>query len=480
MRILFKASVLLAILTVVAGEGRSQETTDKEKVTVDRELLERLEERIGELESEVERLKGAGRDEPSADLERRIDRVLEEDLGEEDLFIPRRAVLAAEAGETDYFSDVYTKPFLYQDSSISIGGYLDLEYQDAEDDDRTFDPHRFVPFIYADVTERVKVAAEIEIEHGEELSAEFAFMDYEIIDELNLRAGIILSPLGKFNLVHDSPIQDLTTRPLVTRTVVPAVSREAGLGFFGSFVPRDEESEWQVGYELYFSTGFKGLERDGTNVITQSAGLRDARAKTSNGGSGSFRDNNNNIATMGRVSVSPHAGLEAGLSMHTGSYDERGDNGLTLVDVDLTVAGSGLTRYVASDGFLAEHVLAPTEFLFEYANANISRDAFARASGVIGDMDGFYSQINYHVYPAFLKRLAEQGFVGDGAHFTAVARYGETDLDGAERARTTLGFNFRPNASRTVVKLEYQWNRESGDLSEIDNDAFWLSLATYF
>ena len=30
-----------------------------------------------------------------------------------------------------------------------------------------FDQQRFVPFIYADITEHVKFAAEIEIEHGD-------------------------------------------------------------------------------------------------------------------------------------------------------------------------------------------------------------------------------------------------------------------------------------------------------------------------
>ena len=76
--------------------------------------------------------------------------------------------------------------------------------------------------------------------------------------------------------------------------------------------------------------------------------------------------------------------------------------------------------------------------------------------------------------------MSESGIVTPDAHFTLVGRYGETDLDGAERHRTTLGFNFRPNAAKTVFKAEYQFNRESGDLDEVDNDAFWFSVATYF
>ena len=47
-----------------------------------------------------------------------------------------------------------------------------------------FDQQRFVPFIYADITEHVKFASEIEIEHGireiddNEVSLEFAHIDY--------------------------------------------------------------------------------------------------------------------------------------------------------------------------------------------------------------------------------------------------------------------------------------------------------------
>lgn len=476
------ATLTLALLCTVGTAAGAEE---EEQVTVPRSVLDKLLDKVERLESKVEDLEGRSADGRRSDADRsgvgsRVDRIVEEHIEDDpDLFIPRRAALAEEEDEGAYFAGLYTRPFLYEGSNVYVGGYIDLEYTDAEGDDRTFDPHRLVPFIYADVTDRVKVATEIEIEHGNELGVEFAVMDYEISDPVNFRAGIILSPVGKFNLVHDSPIQDLTTRPLLTRTVVPAVSREAGLGFFGSLID-DDDSEWDVSYEIYVSTGFKGLDAAGDNVITQSSGLRDARAKTDNGGSGEFRDNNNNLATMGRLAVSPTAGLEAGVSFHTGTYDENNDNGLTIFDFDLTLSGTAVNRYLGDGGFLSDHVIGPSEFLIEYAHANISRDTFARNSGVIGDMDGYYAQWNYHVFPGFLEGLADKGYVGSGSHFTASARYGETDLDGAKRHRSTFGLNFRPNEAKTVFKAEYQFNDESGDLADEDNDAFWFSVATYF
>ncbi len=90
-----------------------------------------------------------------------------------------------------------------------------------------FDQQRFVPFIYADITEHVKFASELEIEHGirgageNEISLEFAHIDYLVNEPFNIRAGILLIPIGKFNLLHDSPLNDLTDRPLVSQFVIP-------------------------------------------------------------------------------------------------------------------------------------------------------------------------------------------------------------------------------------------------------------------
>src|SRR5688572_2070671 len=134
---------------------------------------------------------------------------------------------------------VYSKPFLARfGRGVHLGGYIDLEYIGIESsNDDTFDQHRLVPFLYADISDALKFAAEIEIEHGNgtELGVEFAHVDWWMSDAFNIRAGIILDPLGKFNLVHDAPFQDLTLRPLMDEGVIPVVLREPGIGAFGTF-----------------------------------------------------------------------------------------------------------------------------------------------------------------------------------------------------------------------------------------------------
>ncbi|MEZ4647887.1 MAG: hypothetical protein R3E97_03725 [Candidatus Eisenbacteria bacterium] len=157
-------------------------------------------------------------------------------------------------------SPVYRKPFL-EAGTAKIGGYIDMEFV-VDPTTSTFDQHRFVPFLYAEVSEWVHVASEIEFEHGGsvsgdggdgEIKLEFATMDLTLAEGLNFRGGVILSPLGRLNVHHDSPMLDLTDRPIVTRRVIPTTLSEAGLGFYGTVYP----SELTVlDYELYLVNGF--------------------------------------------------------------------------------------------------------------------------------------------------------------------------------------------------------------------------------
>jgi hypothetical protein len=151
---------------------------------------------------------------------------------------------------------VYAKPFVAAPKAI-VGGYMDIQYRahrngvietgdyngirGGQGTTNGFDQQRFVPFIYADITEHVKFASELEIEHGirgageNEISLEFAHMEYLVNEPFNIRAGILLIPIGKFNLLHDSPLNDLTDRPLVSQFIIPSTMSETGAGFYGTF-----------------------------------------------------------------------------------------------------------------------------------------------------------------------------------------------------------------------------------------------------
>ncbi|MEM7164814.1 MAG: hypothetical protein AAF581_05080 [Planctomycetota bacterium] len=367
---------------------------------------------------------------------------------------------------------VYGKGFLGRVTrSTTLGGYIDLEYFDSQSSDNTFRNHRFVPFIYSQLTEKVRFAAGIEFEYGGsdspsgdgETNVEFAALDVVFHEAFGVRAGALLAPLGRFNLYHDSPMNDLTDRPLVDRLVIPSTLTEAGAGFFGTIYP-DEESA--LTYEIYLVNGFAGLEESATaptgfaSEISTSSGLRDARASLKS-------DNNNSTAVVGRIAYSPFLGLEVGVSNHTGKYDDKGGNWLVLTAFDFTLDGA-----TVCDG------LAGWELLGEVARAEISRDSLARASGVPDDLWGFYTQVNYHFMVTPLEDLLPSAFGGE-ATFTAVGRLDHVELDNVRTDRLTFGVNYRLTED-TVFKFDYQFNFEDWHRDRVDNDAVVVSVASYF
>jgi hypothetical protein len=342
--------------------------------------------------------------------------------------------------------------------------------------DDTFDQHRLVPFLYADVSEAIKFAAEIEIEHGNgsELGVEFAHVDWWLSDGFNIRAGIILDPLGKYNLVHDAPFQDLTLRPLVDETILGTVLREPGIGAFGTF----DADPWKFDYEVYVVNGFKGLSKAGTSVINTSSGLRNARPHTNALGTRAYRDFNDNKSVVGRLAASPFLGFEVAGSFHHGKYDERGDNDLTILALDWTISGGGLHNnlFGGGDGFLRS-LLFPLEIVGELAVADLETDARAEAALVPDSLRGWYVELRYHFMVDAWRPSIPGG--SDESTFTGILRYDETDLDGAERNKVTFGLNFRLR-EETVIKVEYGLVEERADAPDVDNDVFAFSIATYF
>ncbi len=443
--------------------------------------------RINKLEKELQELKALSKEQTRKDLEREADikkltartekqqKRLEEAARmvetPPELYWMKESQKFQRKGLSPSFGSQTTKPFLRRmGRNTYLGGYMDFEYHAFEEGGKNnaFDQHRLIPFIYSDISDRVKFATEIEFEHGGpqnnkkngDVKVEFATVDFLIREEVNLRAGIILSPLGKFNLVHDSPLQDLTDRPMVDRAIIPTTLSESGIGLFGTFYPSELS---KLTYEIYAVNGFMLLgDEPGDERFDRISGIRSGR--------GSQKDDfNRDPAVVGRLAYSPFLGLEFGGSFHTGHYDEGNDNMLTIAAFDLT------------------YQRGPFELVGEFANAFIERDDVARANpGTLDDMRGYYIEPRYHFMPRCLQKMAPTIFTDDST-FTAVARWGQVDIDGFGRNRATFGLNWRYTED-SVFKLEYQINTEHGRLTDelpddgagIANNALVFSIATYF
>ncbi len=387
----------------------------------------------------------------------------------------KKAQELKDKGLAPVFGKQETKPFLRRlGRNTYIGGYMDHELRFEENGKHTFDQHRLIPFIYSDVSDRVKFATEIEFEHGGtessggiqgqtgELKVEFATIDFLMTDWLNYRGGIILSPLGKFNLVHDSPLQDLTDRPMVNRRIIPTTLSESGMGFFGTFYPTELS---KLDYEIYVVNGFSA--QDGSSVASGGQSfIRSSRGSQKD-------DNNRNPAFVGRIAYSPFLGLEIGLSAHTGNIDEHNSNRMTIKALDWT------------------YQKGPFELVGEYAHASIERDGnfdgdTPNSDKYNGDMWGYYVEPRYHFMPQFLKDSAPTFFT-DNSTFTAVARLGGLDINqptpgsaDLRQTRLTTGFNFRYTED-TVFKAEYQFNWENDRTrDETSNNNLVFSVSSYF
>ena len=398
-------------------------------------------------------------------------------------------------GSTGSGKLIYAKPFV-SSPRTTVGGYMDLQYRLFNSNSSTgvgqpstgngsnsFDQQRFVPFFYSDITDRLKVAAELEIEHGIrsksndgsgiEVSLEFATIDYLIHEKLNFRAGIILLPVGKFNLLHDSPLNDLSDRPLVATAIIPSTLSETGAGFYGTFYPTRLS---KLDYELYVTQGFNGFRKDPTtgamvSVITADSGLRDARQRVSTAEDG--LDNNNGKAAVGRVAFSPILGVEIGGSGYYGTYDPASKRPLAIWAADWTFQRGPF------------ELIGEAAWVYARDNNRTLTGGFAfDADGnpLPRRMDGYYVQGNYHFLPQFLRRWAPSYFT-EASTFTAVVRWDQintnSEFSDTKKERLTFGLNFRP-VEDTVFKVDYQFNFEDGKNNRVRNDGLVLSVATYF
>lgn len=351
---------------------------------------------------------------------------------------------------------VYDKPYIKRAGrGVALGGYMDHEFEYNEGGKNTFDQHRFIPFIYGEVSDRVRVTAEIEFEHGGlvsggkdddtdgEIKLEFAVMDFSFSEAFNFRGGVILAPLGAFNLQHDSPLNDLTERPTVNRQIMPSTLSESGMGFFGTFYP----SELSVAsYEIYVVNGFN------QDVVNPSGVLR------IRGGRGSQKsDNNEGKAITARFGLSPRLGINFGASIHTGAYDDEGDHSLTILGLDAKV-----TRGI-------------WEFQGEYARASADIDRTVHLTAA-ESQQGAYGQFNLHF---------GHDRVLPGSVFTGVVRWDWVDYDadqsGDSESGLTFGLNFRP-VEDAVFKLDYTsiWKSPAGGTRGDAVGRLFLSMATYF
>ena len=274
--------------------------------------------------------------------------------------------------------------------------------------------------------------SEIEVEHANEISVEFAYVDYLASDNLTLRGGMVLLPLGLVNEFHEPTVFIGAKRPETERRILPTTWRENGAGILGS--------AGIVNFRAYVTNGLRGAG-------FSSAGLRGGRQK---GGKALAA----NLAFSGRLDITPVPGITAGLGLYNGGSGQeqivldgtRLDVGTTVVEVH------GLAQLRGFD----------LRVLF----AQASVDQAGRASRALGlptgspiaeTMQGGYLQAGYNILSQFNTPLALTPYVRyeqvDTQHRVPAGFLRDLSRDGVLK---TLGVELKP-IPNVALKTDYQW-----------------------
>ena len=354
---------------------------------------------------------------------------------------------------------IYDKPFQTRlFGRTALGGYAEAHarYERVEGlkDEAGFEAKRFNLFTSTRVSDFVRLGAELEFEDGgREIKLEFAAIDVLIHPSLALRGGMLLSPLGKFNLSHDSPLNDFTDRPLVSTEILGVALSEPGFGVFGQLGVGRRGG--RLTYEIYGTNGF----HDGL-IVDSEEGTRIPL------GRGNFEDNNGSPAVVGRVAWSPTVDYELGVSAHHGAYnvfneegtqiDERRDLSILVADVEALLFG-----------------------------VRVSGEAALATIDVPAGLSGIYASRQYGLYAEGVRDFG-RGWIRTmpASAFALKARFDYVDFDsqlpGQTAGQVTVGLNFRPTQD-SVLKLDYVRGRGRDRFNNLAEHAFVLaSLATYF
>ena len=274
--------------------------------------------------------------------------------------------------------------------------------------------------------------SEIEVEHGNEIFVEFAYVDYLASPYLTVRGGLLLLPLGLVNEFHEPNVFIGAKRPETEQRIIPTTLRENGAGILGS--------AGIVNYRAYVTNGFNGAG-------FTSAGLRGGRQR-------GVQARAANLAFSGRLDVTPLPGIFGGISFYNGGA---GQEQVVLdgarLDVDTTIVDVHAQAQLRGVDVRALFARATVD-----GAGDVSRALRLAANAPLADtMQGGYLQLGYNVLSQFNTALAVTPYIRyehvDTQHDIPAGFTRDRSRDGAFK---TLGVEVKP-IPNVVVKTDYQW-----------------------
>jgi hypothetical protein len=406
--------------------------------------LTQLEQEIAALRAEVAALRTSGgpSNERLNEIERQI-QVLAQEI--ETLKLGEAAAATADRS-TNGMGPAASK--IYRSGvGTALGGYGEVVYRDyasrLQNGSRSMavdeaDLQRAVLYFGYKFDDHFLFNSELEFEHAVtasdkdgEAEVEFAYGDYLWKPQANLRAGLVLMPVGLVNEYHEPTVLLGVRRNGVETSIIPTTWREIGVGVYGEVGP------WR--YRTYV-----------TNSLDASRFAADGLGEGSGEGSHAKAEN---AAWVGRVDFIGLPGLLAGGSAFTGN------SGQGLVDpASGNRIGARMTLYEGHVDWrwrgLQVRALGVKSQVDDIAAVN-------RALGLSGEdgigkaQSGAYAEVGYDVLslrPGSRQRLIP--FVRFEAYDTQSEVPAGFERDPANDVHTlTFGFNFYP-IDQLVVKAD--------------------------
>ncbi len=398
---------------VTSTEGEmARDEAEEQDTRVDEVDIKELERRIELLAEELERLRSG---EP--EYEMTLDQV-------------RALGLAPSAAATYKIK-----------SGVSIAGYGEALYENyASDKTDQFDYLRAILYAGYRFNDRFLFNSEIEVEHAKEIFVEFAYVDFLANENVGVRAGMLLVPMGLVNEFHEPTVFLGAERPVTENKIIPSTWRENGGGVYGAYD--------KFAFRAYVVNGFNGS-------AFSSSGVRGGRQK---GGKAKAND----FALTGRLDFTPTPGVFLGASFYTGNsgqgdivVDGRNYGVRTnIFDVHAQVQMRGFDLR----GLFAQAQIEDTPQLNHVLELTGS-------SGVGKKLQGGYVQIGYDL-------LSQASGTGDVA-LTPYIRYEKVDTHAAvatgftrsaskDNTYTTFGLDLKPTPG-VVVKVDHMWVNNPAD-----------------
>jgi len=342
----------------------------------------------------------------------------------------------------------------------------------------------------------IEFAEELEGGNGGELSMEQMWGQYKFAEPFSVRFGLILPPVGRFNMNHDDDRWDIPRRTLVDRNVpvlpVRAAWTELGIGAVGS-VPVGKSG--QLSYQGYAVNGAildftieKVVETEAGEPGILKLASESALTRGPVNGEGGVR------AGTWRIGYSPTLTTDFGFSGYIGRYTP------DFLEVDERITSIGLDGLWKYGNWAVEGEYIHTDFgdtnrvITAFVGAVTGETGIAPAEGAEGTetefaikdltpwRHGFWVEGRYR----FWREKWKDTFLGRGFEnpgLTGVFRYelvtlkdaieevaiehGEiesTDAQTLRQQRATVGLAYRPMQT-VVFSVAVEFNRRlKGDV----------------